>query len=144
MERWTPSGWRQKPIEQTPVYRDSAALAAVERQLAGFPPLVFAGEARNLTGARGGSWGGVWSPDGRWLAFYSDRDGATRVWGWERATGRVRQLASGVSCPVGFKNGTDHTPFLLFANSRKQFVIPFRIHSAAIGFPQCGSDFDND
>ena len=51
MERWTPSGWRQKPIEQTPVYRDSAALAAVERQLAGFPPLVFAGEARNLTRA---------------------------------------------------------------------------------------------
>ena len=51
MERWTPSGWRHKPIEQTPVYRDSAALAAVERQLAGFPPLVFAGEARNLTRA---------------------------------------------------------------------------------------------
>ena len=51
MERWTPSGWRHKPIEQTPVYRDSAALAAVERQLAGFPPLVFAEEARNLTRA---------------------------------------------------------------------------------------------
>ena len=51
MERWTPSGWRQKPIEQTPVYRDTAALAAVERQIAGFPPLVFAGEARNLTRA---------------------------------------------------------------------------------------------
>ena len=49
MERWTPSSWRQKPIEQTPVYRDTAALTAVERQLAGFPPLVFAGEARNLT-----------------------------------------------------------------------------------------------
>jgi len=51
VERWTPSGWRHKPIEQTPVYRDSAALAEVERQLAGFPPLVFAGEARNLTRA---------------------------------------------------------------------------------------------
>jgi len=51
VERWTPSGWRQKPIEQTPVYRDTAALAAVERQIAGFPPLVFAGEARNLTRA---------------------------------------------------------------------------------------------
>jgi len=49
VERWTPSSWRQKPIEQTPVYRDAAVLAAVERQLAGFPPLVFAGEARNLT-----------------------------------------------------------------------------------------------
>jgi 3-deoxy-7-phosphoheptulonate synthase len=49
LERWTPSGWRQKPIEQTPVYRDAAALATVERQIASFPPLVFAGEARNLT-----------------------------------------------------------------------------------------------
>ncbi len=30
------------------VYRDQKALADVETQLAGFPPLVFAGEARNL------------------------------------------------------------------------------------------------
>jgi len=51
VERWSPSSWRNKPIEQTPVYRDPAALADVERQLAGFPPLVFAGEARNLTRA---------------------------------------------------------------------------------------------
>ncbi|QGM97819.1 class II 3-deoxy-7-phosphoheptulonate synthase [Methylocystis parvus] len=48
MERWTPGSWRNMPIEQTPVYRDPAALADVESQLAGFPPLVFAGEARNL------------------------------------------------------------------------------------------------
>ncbi len=51
MERWTPSSWRQKPIEQSPVYSDAAALSDVERQIAGFPPLVFAGEARNLTRA---------------------------------------------------------------------------------------------
>ena len=31
-----------------PEYPDQAALAAVEKQLASFPPLVFAGEARNL------------------------------------------------------------------------------------------------
>ncbi|ARN82341.1 class II 3-deoxy-7-phosphoheptulonate synthase [Methylocystis bryophila] len=49
LERWSPSGWRQKPIEQTPIFPDAAALAAVERQIASFPPLVFAGEARNLT-----------------------------------------------------------------------------------------------
>ena len=48
MDRWTPGSWRAKPIEQTPVFPDVDALAAVERQLAGFPPLVFAGEARNL------------------------------------------------------------------------------------------------
>jgi 3-deoxy-7-phosphoheptulonate synthase len=52
-ERWTPASWRAKPVEQMPVYPDQAALAEVERQLAGFPPLVFAGEARKLTRALG-------------------------------------------------------------------------------------------
>ncbi len=47
-ERWTPDSWRKKPIVQVPDFPDAAALAAVEKQLASFPPLVFAGEARNL------------------------------------------------------------------------------------------------
>ena len=47
-ERWTRDTWRKKPILQVPEYPDKAALAAVEEQLASFPPLVFAGEARNL------------------------------------------------------------------------------------------------
>jgi 3-deoxy-7-phosphoheptulonate synthase len=48
-ERWTPQTWRDKPIQQVPDYPDRAALAEVEKQLATFPPLVFAGEARTLT-----------------------------------------------------------------------------------------------
>src|SRR5438477_12977737 len=47
-ERWTPDSWRGKSIVQVPEYPDAAKLAAVEAQLASFPPLVFAGEARNL------------------------------------------------------------------------------------------------
>jgi 3-deoxy-7-phosphoheptulonate synthase len=47
-ERWSPDSWRAKPIQQAPVYPDQEALADVERQLAGYPPLVFAGEARKL------------------------------------------------------------------------------------------------
>src|SRR5450631_215384 len=47
-ERWTPDSWRKKPIQQVPDYPDLQALADVEKQLATFPPLVFAGEARNL------------------------------------------------------------------------------------------------
>jgi 3-deoxy-7-phosphoheptulonate synthase len=47
-ERWTPDSWRKKPVVQVPDYPDQAALAAVEKQLASFPPLVFAGEARSL------------------------------------------------------------------------------------------------
>ncbi|MCI4677583.1 3-deoxy-7-phosphoheptulonate synthase class II [Rhodoblastus acidophilus] len=48
MERWSPDSWRSKPIVQVPTYADAAALADVEKQIAGFPPLVFAGEARKL------------------------------------------------------------------------------------------------
>jgi 3-deoxy-7-phosphoheptulonate synthase len=46
--RWAPDSWRSKPIEQAPTYPDAGALAQVEGQLATFPPLVFAGEARQL------------------------------------------------------------------------------------------------
>ena len=52
-ERWSVESWRAKPIEQAPVFPDAAALADVEKQLAGFPPLVFAGEARKLQQALG-------------------------------------------------------------------------------------------
>ena len=52
-ERWTPDSWRSKPILQVPDYPDRQALADVEKQLATFPPLVFAGEARNLKKALG-------------------------------------------------------------------------------------------
>src|ERR687898_2047541 len=47
-ERWAPDSWRKKPVLQVPEYPDANALAEVEKQLATFPPLVFAGEARNL------------------------------------------------------------------------------------------------
>jgi 3-deoxy-7-phosphoheptulonate synthase len=46
--RWGPDSWRSKPIEQSPAYPDAGALVQVEQQLATFPPLVFAGEARQL------------------------------------------------------------------------------------------------
>src|SRR3982075_2712150 len=47
-ERWTPDSCGKKPITQVPDYPDRAALAETEKQLATFPPLVFAGEARDL------------------------------------------------------------------------------------------------
>jgi 3-deoxy-7-phosphoheptulonate synthase len=45
---WSPDTWRSKPFVQLPDFPDKTALEAVEAQLATFPPLVFAGEARNL------------------------------------------------------------------------------------------------
>jgi 3-deoxy-7-phosphoheptulonate synthase len=56
--RWSPESWRAKPIEQAPAFPDAAALAEVERQLAGYPPLVFAGEARKLKRALGKAMAG--------------------------------------------------------------------------------------
>jgi 3-deoxy-7-phosphoheptulonate synthase len=47
-KRWTPDSWRAKPIVQVPEYPDMQALEEVEKQLSTFPPLVFAGEARDL------------------------------------------------------------------------------------------------
>ena len=47
-QAWTKSSWRQKPRVQMPDYLDGEALARVETQLASYPPLVFAGEARRL------------------------------------------------------------------------------------------------
>ncbi len=48
--KWLPDSWRDKPVRQIPDFPDSAALAAAETTLRGYPPLVFAGEARSLTG----------------------------------------------------------------------------------------------
>ncbi len=47
-ETWTPDSWRAKPILQVPDYPDQDKLKAVEKELSGYPPLVFAGEARRL------------------------------------------------------------------------------------------------
>lgn len=46
--KWSPSSWRSKPGLHMPEYGDKTKLSAVEERLAGFPPLVFAGEAREL------------------------------------------------------------------------------------------------
>ena len=48
MSDWQKTNWRNKPRVQMPDYLDQEALNAVESQLSNYPPLVFAGEARNL------------------------------------------------------------------------------------------------
>jgi 3-deoxy-7-phosphoheptulonate synthase len=47
-QNWTPQSWQEKPSRQMPDYPDKAALERVLGQLKTHPPLVFAGEARNL------------------------------------------------------------------------------------------------
>ncbi len=45
---WAPNTWRDLPIKQVPDYPDQNELTVVEQTLHRFPPLVFAGEAREL------------------------------------------------------------------------------------------------
>ena len=45
---WSPDSWRQFPIKQQPTYEDIEKLRQIEAQLKTFPPLIFAGEAREL------------------------------------------------------------------------------------------------
>ncbi len=47
-KEWKPDSWRDKPAKQLPAYEDKNRLSEVEAALAKMPPLVFAGEARNL------------------------------------------------------------------------------------------------
>ena len=45
---WDKKGWRGKPRVQMPTYGNLDELASVESSLEALPPLVFAGEVRNL------------------------------------------------------------------------------------------------
>lgn len=47
-KNWSPDSWRSKNALQMPTYPDATAVEAVEGRLSGYPPLVFAGEARKL------------------------------------------------------------------------------------------------
>ena len=59
------------------------------------------GASRNLTEGKGSSWSPHWSPDGRRLAFYSDRDGLARLWVWSSASGQLRQVSDAIVRPWG-------------------------------------------
>ncbi len=48
MNNWNPSSWRDFPIKQQPTYNDLDKLLNVEKELSSYPPLIFAGEARDL------------------------------------------------------------------------------------------------
>jgi 3-deoxy-7-phosphoheptulonate synthase len=52
-EPWSPTSWRDHPAAQQPEWPDEAALERALKQLSTMPPLVFAGEARNLTAELG-------------------------------------------------------------------------------------------
>ena len=46
---WAPDSWTAHEARQLPLYPDPDALTAATDTLRNYPPLVFAGEARDLT-----------------------------------------------------------------------------------------------
>ena len=48
MSKWNKDSWRDYNILQQPVYPDTSKLRECEDKLSKLPPLVFAGEVRNL------------------------------------------------------------------------------------------------
>ena len=58
------------------------------------------GDWMDLTEGRRTSCRPVWSPDGRALAFSSDRDGQAQLWIWEAASGRMRPVSDVVVRPL--------------------------------------------
>jgi 3-deoxy-7-phosphoheptulonate synthase len=47
--KWTPTSWQAAEARQLPTYSDAEALTRATATLTSYPPLVFAGEARDLT-----------------------------------------------------------------------------------------------
>ena len=45
---WKPNSWRDKPARYIPTYSNDEELSVAREKLSNFPPLVFAGECRNL------------------------------------------------------------------------------------------------
>jgi dipeptidyl aminopeptidase/acylaminoacyl peptidase len=60
-----------------------------------FSVQVATGELLNITGGTRNNWAPAWSPDGRYLAFLSDRDGGgqAKLWIWEVASGKMRKAS---------------------------------------------------
>lgn len=62
------------------------------------------GQVIRLGGEKGSSWGAVWSPDGRRVAFYSDDTGEASLWLWERETGKAERFPGVIVRPLfGFE-----------------------------------------
>ncbi len=60
------------------------------------------GRSQNLTGGQGRNWAAVWSPNGEYLAFFSDRSGQLLVHLWERKTGQLRAASDAVVRATAF------------------------------------------
>ena len=52
------------------------------------------GSTENITAGVASNWGPNWAPNGKQLAFYSDRDGFARVWLWTPHSRSLRRISA--------------------------------------------------
>ncbi|WP_235213096.1 S9 family peptidase [Alkalihalobacillus alcalophilus] len=69
-------------------------------------------EAFPLTSDANSSWGGVWSPDGKTLAFFADIKGKAQLWLWDSLSGELNVASDkivrpffGFEKPIWMKDG---------------------------------------
>ena len=60
------------------------------------------GATQRVTDGKGAVEEPVWSPDGKEIAFYADRDGAARIWVWNRETQQLRRVSEAIVRPSFF------------------------------------------
>lgn len=60
------------------------------------------GKAERVTDGKGAVEEPAFSPDGRSVAFYSDRDGAARIWIWSSADRKLRRVSDAIVRPSLF------------------------------------------
>lgn len=58
------------------------------------------GTSRRVTDGVAANWGPVWSPDGRYVAFYSTRSGQPSIWVYDGKSNSVRQVSDVVVHPL--------------------------------------------
>lgn len=98
--KWVSFGTKEARQDKNEKY-ESQLLTGVPEPVRGadiFIVEVDSGKSRAITQGRASNWLPTWAPDGRHLAFLSDRDGngQAKLWIWEATSGNLRKVSDAI------------------------------------------------